>query len=71
MPPLRQAGGKGQPAGRKRPGGAWRAAENAGVDLSLLEHSLSLSAGERLVEHQRALALAETLEKAKIKPCQI
>jgi len=47
---------------------AWRAAEAAGVDMSLLEHSLSLSAWERLVEHQRALELAEMLQTAKIKP---
>jgi len=53
-----------------RPGAAWRAAAEAGVDMSLLEHSLSLTVSERLVEHQRALELAETLQKAKIKPCQ-
>ncbi len=52
-----------------RPGAAWRAAEAAGVDMSLLEHSLSLTVSERLAEHQRALELAETLQKAKIKPC--
>ncbi|HTB62748.1 MAG TPA: hypothetical protein VK737_04090 [Opitutales bacterium] len=46
----------------------WRAAEAAGVDMSLLEHSLRLSPWERLVEHQRAFELVQTLQNAKIKP---
>ncbi len=54
-----------------QPGEAWRAAEAAGVDMSLLEHSLSLTVWERMVEHQHALELAEMLQNAKIKPsCQ-
>jgi len=50
------------------PGAAWRAAEAAGVDMSLLEHSLRLSMWERMVEHQRAFELVQTLQSAKIKP---
>jgi hypothetical protein len=54
-----------------QPSEAWRAAEEAGVDMSLLEHSLSLTVWERMVEHQHALELAEMLQNAKIKPsCQ-
>jgi hypothetical protein len=54
-----------------RPPSAWNDAGAAGVDLSLLEHSLGLSVWERLVEHQRALDLADMLQNAKIKPpCQ-
>jgi len=53
------------------PGAAWRAAEAAGVDMSMLDHSLSLSVWERLVEHQHALELAEMLQNAKmVSPCQ-
>ncbi len=56
---------------RPRQKSAWDRAEAAGVDMSLIEHSLGLSVWERLVEHQHALELAETLQKAKIKPpCQ-
>ncbi len=51
-----------------RPPNGWRAAEAAGVDMSLLEHSLSLSVWERLVEHQRAFELVQLLQNAKIKP---
>jgi hypothetical protein len=54
-----------------QPGDAWRAAEAAGVDMSLLEHSLSLTVWERMVEHEHALELADMLQNAKIKPsCQ-
>jgi len=68
MPPIQPA--KSANALRP-PGAAWRAAEASGVDMSLLEHSLSLSAWERMVEHQHALELAEMLQKAKIiSPCQ-
>jgi hypothetical protein len=49
------------------PGDSWRAAEAAGVDMSLLEHSLSLTVWERMVEHQRTLEILEMLENAKIK----
>ena len=45
-------------------GPAWRAAMEAGVDMSLLEHSLTLMPWERLRENQRALNLALALEQA-------
>ena len=52
-----------------QPGGSsWREAEASGVDMSLLEHSLRLTPWERIVEHQYALELAETLKNATIKP---
>jgi len=62
-----------RPSAKKSPRrvSAWDEAAAVGVDMSLLEHSLSLSAWERLVEHQHALDLAETLRNAKLKPpCQ-
>jgi len=65
MPRLRQSPPTPK---RSRPTAAWRAAEAAGVDMSLLEHSLRLTVWERLVEHQRAFELVQTLQKAKIKP---
>jgi hypothetical protein len=64
MPRIRQSLPTPNPS---HPTDAWRAAEAAGVDMSLLEHSLRLSAWERLVEHQRALELVEMLENAKVK----
>jgi hypothetical protein len=68
MSPIRQSQLTSEPLGRHS---AWRVAAAAGVDMSLLEHSLRLSPWERLVEHQHALELAETLQNAKIKPpCQ-
>jgi hypothetical protein len=36
-------------------GPAWRAAYEAGNDMSLLEHSLALSPEERLAEHQQVI----------------
>ena len=36
-------------------GSAWRAAHNAGVDMSLIEYSLSLTPEQRLTEHQQVL----------------
>jgi hypothetical protein len=36
-------------------GPAWRAASNAGIDMSLIEHTLSLTPEERLAEHQQLL----------------
>jgi hypothetical protein len=36
-------------------GPAWRAAHEAGVDVSLLEATLQLTPEERLVEHQQVL----------------
>jgi len=34
---------------------AWRAAHDAGVDMSLIEASLSLTPEQRLAEHQQVL----------------
>jgi hypothetical protein len=36
-------------------GSAWRAAHDAGVDMSLIEYSLSLTPEQRLTEHQQVL----------------
>ena len=36
-------------------GPAWRAAVEAGIDMSLVEHSLGLAPEQRLQEHQRFL----------------
>jgi hypothetical protein len=51
-----------------RPGAAWRAAEEAGIDMLLLEHSLRLTMWERIIEHQRAFEIIEQLVKAKVLP---
>ncbi len=47
-------------------GPAWRAAYEAGVDMSLLEDSLKRSSWERLLANDRALGLVRALEKAKV-----
>jgi hypothetical protein len=36
-------------------GPAWRAAHDAGIDMSLIEHALSLTPEQRLAEHQQVL----------------
>ena len=36
-------------------GPAWRAAHAAGIDMSLIEYSLTLTQEERLAEHQQVL----------------
>lgn len=36
-------------------GPAWRAAHEAGIDMSLIEHSLTLTPEQRLAEHQQVL----------------
>jgi hypothetical protein len=46
-------------------GPAWRAAYEAGVDMSLLEDSLKRSSWERLLANDRALGLVRALEKTK------
>ena len=46
------------------PGPAWRAAEEAGFDMSLVELSLGKTAWDRLLDHDRALAQAELLKDA-------
>ena len=44
---------------------AWRAAYEAGVDMSLIEDNLKLSPWERLLAHDRALGLIRALERSK------
>jgi len=36
-------------------GPAWRAAYDAGIDMSLIEHALALTPEQRLAEHQQVL----------------
>ncbi len=36
-------------------GPAWRAAMEAGIDMSLIEHALQLTPEERLAEHQQVI----------------
>ena len=36
-------------------GPAWRAAYKSGMDMSLIEHTLSLTPEQRLAEHQKLL----------------
>ena len=45
-------------------GPAWRAAHDAGIDMSLIEESLLRSPWQRLLANDRALALVRTLEHA-------
>ena len=47
-------------------GPAWRAAYEAGVDMSLIEENLRKTPWERLLANDAALALIRTLEKAKL-----
>ena len=46
-------------------GPAWRAACEAGIDMSLLEEALQMTPAKRLREHQRALDLVLALIKAR------
>lgn len=36
-------------------GPAWRAAAEAGIDMTLIEHALKLTPEQRLAEHQQVL----------------
>jgi hypothetical protein len=45
-------------------GPAWRAAWEAGVDMSLIEHALTLTPEQRLVEHQQVIDFLLTLQGA-------
>lgn len=47
-------------------GPAWREAEAAGFDMSLLIASARLTVWERICEHRAALNLATTLRKARL-----
>ena len=46
-------------------GPAWHAAIDAGHDVLLIEHALSLTPEERLAEHQRFLSMIVRLESAR------
>ena len=46
-------------------GPAWRAAYEAGVDMSLIEDNLKCSPWERLLANDRALGLIRALEQPK------
>jgi hypothetical protein len=46
-------------------GPAWRAAYEAGVDMSLIEENLARSPWERLLANDRALGLVRALQKSK------
>jgi hypothetical protein len=43
-------------------GPAWRAAQAAGIDMSLIEENLKLTPWERLLANDRALALIRALQ---------
>jgi hypothetical protein len=43
-------------------GPAWRAAMQAGVDMSLIEHALTLTPEERLAEHQQVIDFLTTIQ---------
>jgi hypothetical protein len=45
-------------------GPAWRAAQEAGLDMSLLEHALELTPAERLHEHQQVLDFLLTVRES-------
>ncbi len=45
-------------------GPAWRAAYEAGLDMSLVEAALGLTAEERLVEHQQVLDFLLEVQEA-------
>ena len=46
-------------------GPAWRAAVEAGIDMSLVEMNLELTPWERLVNNDRALALIDALQSGR------
>jgi hypothetical protein len=46
-------------------GPAWRAAMEAGIDMSLIEENLKRSPWERLLANDSALSLIRELQKAK------
>jgi hypothetical protein len=50
---------------RQRRTDAWKAAEDYGCDMSLIERNLKLTPAERIRAHSQALNLVFTLGKAK------
>jgi len=49
-------------------GPMWRAAHEAGVDMSLIEDALQISPAQRLREHQRALNQILAMKEARRSP---
>ena len=45
-------------------GPAWRAAHAAGIDMSLIEHALTLTPEQRLAEHQQVLDFLLEVQEA-------
>ncbi len=45
-------------------GPAWRAAVEAGFDMSLIEHALTLVPEQRLAEHQQVIDFLSTVQEA-------
>lgn len=45
-------------------GPAWRAAMESGIDMSLIEHSLTLTPEQRLAEHQSVINFLLTVQEA-------
>lgn len=62
QPDHRHGGEATTPSGQ--PGPAWQAAIDAGLDMSLVELSLSKTPWERMQDHDQALAFAEMLREA-------
>ena len=48
-------------------GPAWRAAYDEGIDMALIEDTLRLTPWERLLQHDRALALVRLVEQARVR----
>lgn len=47
-------------------GPAWRAAHEAGVDMTLIEDALRLTPEQRLAEHQQVLDFLSSLTEARL-----
>ena len=45
-------------------GPAWRAAHTAGIDMTLIEHALTLTPEERLAEHQQVIDFLLEVQEA-------
>jgi len=45
-------------------GPAWRAAMAAGIDMSLIEHALTLTPEQRLAEHQQVIDFLSGVQEA-------
>jgi hypothetical protein len=45
-------------------GPAWRAAHEAGIDMSAIEHALELTPEQRLAEHQKVINFLLTIQEA-------